>query len=47
MVPAGIHVIFTLYSSLSESKVSFFDGRERPENILFDHLNDLIQIRDN
>ena len=42
--PSGVHLILLLNTCLREAKISLFHIRKRAENILLDHLHDLIKV---
>lgn len=46
VIPSRVHLVVSFNTSLSKSEVSLLDTGERPKNVLFNHLHDLIQIRD-
>lgn len=46
VVPSRVHFVISFHTSLSETEVSLLNTGERSKNVLFNHLHDLIQIRD-
>jgi len=46
MRPSWIHILLCLNTGLGETKTALLYVRERTENVLLDHLNDFVQIRD-
>jgi len=46
MRPSWIHILLCLNTGLGETKTALLNVRERTENVLLDHLNDFVQIRD-
>jgi hypothetical protein len=46
MWPRWIHILLCLNAGLGETKAAFFHVRKRTENVLLDHLNYFVQIRD-
>ena len=45
--PRGVHFFFLINSCLRKAQVRFFNVGERTENILGDHIHDLVQVRNN
>ena len=46
MRPGGVHILLCLDTGLREPEAAFFHIGQRPENVLLDHLDDFVQIRD-
>lgn len=44
--PGGVHFFFLVDTSLSKSEIALFHIGKWAENVLFDHLHDLVQVGD-
>jgi hypothetical protein len=44
--PSRVYFILLLDTGLRKTKVGFLYVRKGSENVLFDHLHDLIEVRD-
>ena len=44
--PSGVHFFLLLNTSLCEVQIAFLDIGKRTENVLFNHLHDLVQVGD-
>jgi len=47
MRPGGVHIFFLLNTSLRETQVRFFDVGKRSEDVLLNHLDNIVQIGNN
>jgi hypothetical protein len=47
MGPCGVHFLFLVDTSLREVQIAFFDVRQGTEDVLLNHLHDLVQVGDN
>lgn len=45
MGPRRVHLFFLINACLRKAQVRFFNVGERAENILGDHIHDLVQVR--
>ena len=46
MGPCGVHFLFLVDTSLSEVQIAFLDVRQGTEDVLLDHLHDLVEVGD-
>lgn len=44
--PGGVHLFLLVDAGLSEAQVAFLYVGQGPENVLLDHLHDLVQVGD-
>jgi len=46
MGPRGVHFFFLVNSSFCEVQIALFDVWKRTEDVLFNHLHDLVEVGD-